>query len=273
MKHLSYLFVLALALPVACGEKRGADADALDVDSLAVDTVSADTIAYEDPPAAADGLFDDFLFNYMRNARFQKSRTRFPLEVSENGEKKLVEKDAWKYQPFFTKWDVYTLFFASLEGRSAANDTAVKSAAVEIMSLKQQTYRRHHFQKLRGAWCLTDVSARSLAECPNADFLEFYKKFATNAAFRSKHVLKKFYYDGPNFDTDAPMRGNIAAANWETYAPELPDDRLTNIVYGTPDAPNETVVLVLTDADGSLSSTMVFKKSGNTWFATTLINN
>jgi len=272
MKRIFY-FVLALVLAAACGEKRASDADALDVDSLAVDTIAADTIAYEDPPAAADGLFDDFLFNYMRNARFQKSRTRFPLERTENGEKTHVEKDAWKYEPFFTKWDVYTLFFGSLEARSAANDTAVKEAAVEMMSLKQQTYRRYHFQKLRGAWCLTDVLAKSLNECPNADFLAFYKQFATSAAFRKKHVLRKFYYNGFNFDTDAPIRGNIAAANWETYAPELPDDRLTNIVYGTPDVPDDNVVLVLTDADGSLSSTMVFKKSNGTWVATTLINN
>ena len=68
-----------------------------------------------EPPVAADGLFDDFVYSFTKNRRFQLERIAFPLSVTQDGTETKIESKDWKFTPLFTKGGVYTLIFDNLK--------------------------------------------------------------------------------------------------------------------------------------------------------------
>lgn len=81
MKYYLMIVASAILMLCACRGEKTETAETVSVDSvpdsLATDSLGADTT---EPPVAADGLFDDFMYNFMRNRKFQKKRIKFPLE-------------------------------------------------------------------------------------------------------------------------------------------------------------------------------------------------
>ena len=78
MKRIVFGLMMLMFL-VACNKMKTSDAEQKTVDTVDVkkDSLATDSVA--SPPKAADGLFDDFIYSFMRNPRFQNERIQFPL--------------------------------------------------------------------------------------------------------------------------------------------------------------------------------------------------
>ena len=79
MKKFFYTLVCVL-LFASCTSGKPKEEAAGKSDSLAsaLDTCTADSVP--NPPKAADGLFDDFIYSFMSTKRFQYERIIFPLK-------------------------------------------------------------------------------------------------------------------------------------------------------------------------------------------------
>ena len=85
-----------------------------------------------EPPAAADGVFDDFAFNFMSNRRFQSERISFPLKYVVDGKETQIEKAKWKFDPLYSKNEVYTMIFDSKKSIKNQKDPDLAHVVVEL---------------------------------------------------------------------------------------------------------------------------------------------
>ena len=105
-----------LAASCGGGKKKMDPFDALtkQIDSLAVgtDTLQKETPEVEDVvPATADESFADFFYNFASDARFQRSRIKFPIPFYKGEQVERMSKDKWVYDPLFSRDPVYTVLF------------------------------------------------------------------------------------------------------------------------------------------------------------------
>lgn len=75
--------------------------------SQGVDSLYSKVQSEPEPPVAADGLFDDFVYSFMRNQRFQLERIDFPLPNFVDGKNHPISKHDWKYDCMYMHQDVY----------------------------------------------------------------------------------------------------------------------------------------------------------------------
>lgn len=276
MKSVLGLLLTILLLAACSGNKTTeAEAVAQAVDSIEKDTTTQDTLAQEEaaPPIAADGLFDDFAYNFMRNRKFQKERIRFPLPWTDGTEEKQLTADTWKYDPLYSKRDVYTILFDNAKSMENASDTALKQVTVEMISLKAGKVKQYRFEKLRGAWMLTHLRTQPIAENVNSDFLSFYARFAADNKFQQRCVRSPFRLSVVDEDTEERITGTADAAQWFIYSPVFPTGEITNVDYGQTYAKGASRVLVVSSTDGSMNSAITFVKKGSIWQVTKLENN
>lgn len=102
MKGLIYCFCAVLILASCRGGKK-TEVTVEDNDSLAVAPDSSETDSLPAPSKAADGLFDDFIYSFMRNSRFQRERIQFPLVNMIDGVNHPIAKVSWKFDPLYRK--------------------------------------------------------------------------------------------------------------------------------------------------------------------------
>jgi len=271
MKQLLLFSLLVLSL-VSCRKgKSDAPPSRLIVqsDSLLPDA-SADSVAA--PPKAADGLFDDFIYSFMRNKRFQRQRIQFPLTNVVDGTDKPITKEQWTYDPLYVKQDVYTTIFDSEKSTRAQKDTSLRHVEVEWVYLNRRRVKQYIFNKVQGEWMLTALNTHAFAENVNSDFYAFYRRFATETAFQNAHIANPFHfktYDSDNFQT---IEGVMDASQWPDYRPELPHGTITNINYGQTYGNARRRVLMICSQSGGMGCSLTFVRSGKTWLLEKLVN-
>ena len=140
MKRFLFLMMACALFSFSCTRKGQQPAEETLADSVIADTVEAEpetdsvTVA---PSKKADGLFDDFIFVFMKNKAFQKERIKFPLNVVKQGiASSIMEKD-WKYDPLYSRNDTYTIIFDSERSLNDPKRTDLKHVVVEWVYLTQ----------------------------------------------------------------------------------------------------------------------------------------
>lgn len=278
MSRFSFLLLLVAAMLLfACrGKKTDAPAEIKDtplvqnVADTLVDTVAVDE---PEPPAAADGVFDDFIFNFMRNRGFQRQRVRFPLSVTASGVERTMQASEWRHDRIFSREDMYALLFDSHKAMSKKAYAKQDSAVISVLNLNEESVKNYFFHKERGAWMLTSVVTKRVREEEGGDFMSFLLRFSDDAEFRKSHVAQSFDLSVLDPDTYEPMQGVAEASQWDDYAPELPTDKLALISYGGIKAGGHERILQVTSLEGAMSSIITFRKQGGRWVAVKLENN
>lgn len=279
MSRLLFFLILALmAILVGCrGQKSDAPSPAA-ADTLSLpavpDTV-ADTATVNEPapPPAADGVFDDFVFNFIRNRKFQRQRVRFPLPVTSGGERKMMQASEWRHDRVFPHEDIYGLLFDSPRAMKKKAYIKKDSVVISVLNAQDVNVKHYIFNKSNGAWMLTALDTKSVREEEGADFMSFLTKFSSDASFRRSHVASSFDLIVCDPDTYESMQGIANASQWDDYAPELPTDKLALITYGGLSRGGNERILQLTSLDGAMSSLITFRKQGGRWVAVKLENN
>ena len=275
---LLLFFVCAFFFTTGCVDKKGDASDSIMSDTLMSDTTQEDSLSglvEEEPmPAAADELFDDFFFNYAASRKVQKERTMFPLDVNTYGKESKMEATQWKRERFFMPQGYYTLIFHKPSQMKLVNDTSVNEVTVERISIKQSKVTRWHFLRIRGMWRMNKISYTSLGQHPDAGFIRFYQRFATDTAFQQKSLAETVSITAPDPDDDfSTMTGDIMPEQWPMFAPWMPSGNIYNIVYGAQPYPasNTRYFLIRGIANG-LQTDLVFVRSGKAWKLTKMTN-
>lgn len=265
-------FLLIVCGLVSCRNGRSDAPQAVVADSLpaGADSLGADSLAA--PPKAADGLFDDFVYSFMRNRRFQLERTDFPLPNVVDGVDKPIARAAWKFDPLYVKQDVYTLIFDSEQSIKAEKDTSLKHVVVEWVNLDRHRVKQYLFDKVDGQWRLTGLQTHDLSKNVNSDFYAFYRRFATNLAFQARHIADPFHFNTHDFDNFQTIEGVMDASQWPDYRPELPHGTITNINYGQSYGNARRRVLMICSQSGGMGCSLTFVRSGKSWKLEKLVN-
>ena len=242
-------------------------------DTVAVETDST----YTAPPKAADGLFDDFIYVFMKDAAFQRQRISFPLKFVVKGKQQQVNSKEWKHDPLYLHRDVYTIITKSKKEEALEKDTLVRNVVVEWVNLSRKEVKQYHFVKNDGRWMLNLITLVGMDNHEDADFYAFYQRFAVSEAYQKKHLLNPFKfrtYDSDNFQT---IDGLLDPEQWPDFRPTLPHDVITNIRYSpshsleaVSDSPRRT--LQICSVSGGMGCSLTFVNKKGSWWLERLDN-
>lgn len=245
----------------SCKEGKGVPADTVAGDSLDLDTDPTATL-----PDGADNLFDDFLYGFMSGREAQVSRIKWPLECVSHGKRSYREENQWATELFFLPQGFYTLILTSENQRSMQADTTLNHAVVEKIYLDRQAIQQYEFSKSDGKWMLCRLKEIGFSESPNASFLKFYNRFATDEEYQLKSISDPLEFSGPNPDNSLEnIDGIITAEQWPVFAPQLPRDMLYNIVYGNFRPQGRQRVMLICNVASEYGSELTFVNQASRW--------
>lgn len=264
MKGFVYvlLFVVVLA---SC--KGGKVSDPVEKQKPCVesdtDSTAADSLPL--PPKAADGLFDDFIYSYMRVRRFQLERTVFPLPNYVDGQNRPIAKSAWKFDPMYKNLDVYTLIFDSSRSIKAEKDTSLRHVVFEWAYLEKHRVKQYVFDKVDGQWRLTRLESHDMNRNVNSDFYNFYRRFSVDKKFQKSHIKEPFAFKTYDYENFQSIEGLLDVEQWPDYRPKLPSGTITNINYGQSYANSRRRVLMICSQSGGMGCSLTFERYGKDW--------
>lgn len=240
--------------------------------SQGMDSLYSKVQSEPEPPVAADGLFDDFVYSFMRNHRFQLERIDFPLPNFVDGKNHPISKHDWKYDCMYMHQDVYTIIFDSEKSVSAEKDTTIRQVVVEWAYLHQQRVKQYHFAKDNGVWRLKKLDTHAMANNPNHDFYVFYNRFSSDKTYQNSHILNPFHFKTYDYDNFQTVEGLLDVTQWPDYRPTLPKGTITNINYGQHYRNSHKRVLFLCSPSGGMGCSMTFVRQGKDWMLARLDN-
>ena len=209
MRLYGIISVVLLASLTSCGNKGGQATEEVPADSVLTDSLRNDSLQaiVEDypMPKAADELFDDFVYNFVVNRKLQMERTRFPLPCEKDGKTVQLTKEQWKPERFFMRQGYYTLLFDSEKHMEVVKDTSINHAVVEKIHFTTNLIDQFVFNRMRGAWMLTQKRTIPIKQDINASFLAFYHKFVTDKTFQASSLAETVQFVGPDPDDDFNM--------------------------------------------------------------------
>ena len=261
----STLFVLLILLAACNGKKESAVEEVVaETSTDSVTSVEEQTVE-EIPPVAADGLFDDFIYSFMRSKKFQLGRIKFPLRNVVDGKDRPIQKEDWIFDELYAKQDVYTMLFDNDKAISNEKDSAVHKVTVEWVYLVKGRVKQYQFLKENGLWCLVSLDEHSLENNPNNDFFSFYREFSSSEGFQMSHIENPFSFKTYDSDTFQEIDGLLDVAQWPDFKPEMPSEVITNINYAQRYPKNGRRVLVIASPSAGMSCTLSFEKKKGEW--------
>lgn len=262
----NFIYCLAIiGLFAACRAERKSDPPTSATDSVAAaaDTTMADSVPA--PPEAADGLFDDFIYSFMRSPRFQSERTDFPLSNVVDGVNHPIARKDWKFDPLYIKQDVYTMIFDNARSVNAGKDTTLHHVVVEWVYLDKKRVKQYLFDKVKGCWRLVGLDTHELSKNANSDFYDFYRRFSSDTGFQETHIANPFHFKTYDYDQFQNIEGLLDVNQWPDYRPELPARVITNINYGQNYGDGRRRVLMICSPSGGMGCSLTFARSGKSW--------
>ena len=248
------------------------------IDTVAIDTVPEDAmdslISATPMPVTADGLFDDFLFNFTANKKLQLERVKFPLQVTDGDSVSVIEQRDWHQERYFMKQEFYTLIFDDESQLEWAKDTHLDSVVIERINLQAKTVEQHVFNRVNGQWMLTEIIRNTTYQNPNKSFLDFYERFASDSLFQIQSMHDPVSATLPDPDDDySTIEGEFHPEQWPEFKPlDFPGDIIYNILYGQQYRKSRQELFVLRGISNGLEAEMTFKQIDGRWKLVKLVN-
>lgn len=268
-----YFYFLAFCsmLLVACignpGESSSDDQEENDTINVeTIDTVETETVPVATPPKKADELFDDFVYAFMHNKKFQRSRIDFPLTNMVEGQNVPIESKLWKHDPLYSERELYMTISPSARVEKLSKDTSINFVLVQEINPVSEMVKQYTFERKQAEWKLTEISRTKVAELEEgADFMSFYCKFTTDSIFQMEHLGQTIDVDILAEDSEERIDGYIQAEQWPDFAPELPKDELMCVRYGKDYEASSHRIVNIDSPSGDAGISMVFEKKDGNW--------
>ncbi len=268
MKRILWISFLLVCM-ASCERKKPVAPQSV-VDEV-IDTVESvadttDTIAEEkEPPKSVDELFNDFIYGFMTNRKFQKSRIHFPLPCEVNGKKDSLSVEQWRFDRLYAREEAYTVIYVTAQDEEMAKSTALSHVVVEWIDLVRRKVKAYEFNRQPRGWMLTALRVTPLSQNENASFLTFYQQFATDSAFQREHVTDPVEFKTYDTDSFEEISGVVDVDQWFLFRPDLPHDVITNIRYGQSYKGRKSRVVAINGLSSSMFSNLTFEREGDTW--------
>jgi hypothetical protein len=244
----------------------------MDVTADAIELVE-DTILSIDPvepllPATSNEPFDDFIYVFTVDTAFQRSRIVFPLPYYEEDTPLKIEKKDWVHDALFVKQTYYTLLLNNEEELDHIYDGLQTSVQIEWIYMKTHKVKRYYFERVDGHWMLEAINLHPVMKNRRAEFIDFFVRFAADSLYQVKHIHEPLQFVTTDPDNDfSIIETTLNAEQWFAFKPVLPDDKLSNIIYGR-ETTDETSckILQLKGIGNGFLNTLFFRcKSNGKW--------
>lgn len=261
--------VASLAILTACsGKKSTGETTMNDSDSLMVEKDSlflSGEKEYKAVYSHADNLFDDFLYAFTTDKKFQRQRIMFPLTITENGKKGQLQAGQWNSSKYFPKTNTYVVLYDNKNHYKIEKDTSLTKAGLQWVYLKKKQAMTFDFRKVNRCWMLSDINISSFKAIPNGDFLNFYAKFSTDSLFQSKSIKEPLTFLTTETSTNTPIEGALAVEQWFAFKPFLPHPDIANVLYGQKAGGKLWKVMVIKGASNGSRCILTFRKTKHGW--------
>jgi len=260
----------------SCGNKKNQSVvqnDTIVVSSL--DTVPAvlpDTLVIVEEPEVVepnymDESFEDFVYHFATDEKFQKKRSIFPVPYYKEDIPLKIEKDEWEHDSLFYNASYYTLLADNEDELELMEDTTRTSVQVEWLLMEDKSVKRYYFERKDGRWMLEAINLRPLEDEERDNFTDFIIHFATDSAFQAKHIRNPLEFVTIDPDDDFSILETTLDPNqWFAFKPELPRERLSNINYGQANNTNSSEkILQLKGIGNGFLNTLFFRKRHGKW--------
>ena len=187
----------------------------------------------------------------------------------EGKEVKRISREAWKFDPLFSRQDAYTILFDKAEEMEMEKDTSLHSVQVEWIYLKEKRVKRYYFERKKDAWFLEAINWEKLAhgEGNEEDFLTFYEHFASDSIFQRErlHHPLLFVTADPE-DEFQILETTLDIGQWFAFRPPMMKEKLTNVRYGqTETLTSDTKVVEFKGFGNGFSNVMYFERRHGIW--------
>lgn len=238
------------------------------LDSLTQDSVSKDdSLTQAAPiPKAADEYFNDFIYSFTTNIKYQFSRVTFPLPCIKYGKTSYLKQSQWQFTKLHTRDAIYTVFFDKKSSLDLEKDKDIVDVKIEYFKMKQHQVRRYDFKKVAARWMLVQIEDFALRDYKDYPFIEFYQKFASDTVFQMNHVKSPLSIRVVEPDDEfEKMDGVLDAEQWPSFRPELPVNEFTNIDYGQSLKFRDRRIVAIEGNSNGFLSLLYFKKVHGQW--------
>ncbi|WP_321331084.1 DUF4348 domain-containing protein [uncultured Bacteroides sp.] len=221
----------------------------------------------EPKPTEADESFNDFIYNFASDDKFQHQRIVFPLPYYNGEVPSKIEERYWKHDDLFTKQSYYTLLFDKEEDMDMVGDTALNSVQVEWIFMRTRMVKKYYFERAKGCWMLQAINLRPIAKSDDERFVEFFARFAADSLFQCERIRQPLTFVTNDPDDDFSIVETTLELNqWFAFKPTLPVERLSNINYGQSNNDNsQTKILALKGVGNGFSNLLYFQRKGGKW--------
>ena len=274
MKKGLLVGVAAVGIFAACKDGKVASASDSD-ENMQGDTIEAyvgDTLHLFDepsePPVTVDVLFDDFLFGFVDDPKFQRQRIQFPLLCRDGEEEQRLSFDDWKQFNHFDTQDFYSVIYEREQDIELQKDTTLQSVDVEWISLQEDYVERFDFNRIGGKWLLTEIQKERRENTPNSDFLNFYIQFVSDSTFQRSSLAEPIkLLLTPEEDEVDVSEESLSADEWFSMKSDLPlpTNELINIDYGQASVSQNRKTLMMCGMSNGLQMKFRFNKDSEGW--------
>ncbi len=279
-ERILFVAVVLLALIALAGckgnkteeEVTEADASLVAEDSLEDEgpvSEFEEVVQEMDLPDDRDEAFVDFIFKFVNDRHFQKTRVNYPLpSEGQDGSKTTIRSNTQFRKDFrWPNFREYTMLLTDpKQMEHYQNDIERTDAEVQLIDLNQQSVKGYEFHRNEGKWMLE--TRRQYSPQGNlADFLKFYDRFATDSVFQNESIAESLRY--ATFDSEDEMgsvEGTIESYQWNSIHQNiLPHGVITNINVGQPLETSDKIFLLQCGVSTDATQTYEFKREGDTW--------
>jgi hypothetical protein len=215
----------------------------------------------------ADGLFDDFLFNYVNDIELQSQRTHFPLEITmANGEKFILEQDEWRETFDFMKGDYTTNLYSNEQEMSLNEDTTLLTASLEKIDLQTRAITCYDFVRVGGLWNLHSIRMCDFNQSDLNSFLTFYSRFVSDSIYQQNSMPRSIRVSIHDTDDEnQAIEGFINKEQWGALNSGIPCGVITNIRYGQSFKATRKIWMEKISMGNGMSETFIFSRRGRNW--------
>lgn len=293
MNRKTVLMLFFCLMLTACGHNRQEMRDALATDTVGLDVSKADTsfsefsdadtlvmdreLADMALPKSVDELFDEFVFMFDQSNRLQRQRTQFPLSIEEvDGDVHFLQRREWKHQSLFPDKESCTVLWNAVSQMDLTEDVTIQEATVEQINLHERIVKAYDFtcDTISRQWHLVGLRKHTFDQSPLQDFLDFYRLWVADSSYQRQHVQEPLLFILTDENAEnGTIKGTIDVDQWFEFAPEMPQDVITNIRYGQDYDNRNCMILQIRGINNGLQNLLTFRRDGRgSWRLTTYEN-
>ncbi len=272
-----FLLLAALFAAASCRPKStGLDGDAgqeeeavAPADSLQEDTLTEYEEAVEElsQPKKRTEAFSDFMFSFLNNRRFQAERVKFPLtiEAADGSERTITRGRDFRALFQWPNTEEYCVLLTHEEQlEELQNSLELTDVTVQLIELATAGVSDFIFHRDAEEWRCMRVHEHE-ATGTEGDFLRFYHQFTTDSIFQQQSLAAEIQYSQYDLEEDTDIEGTLEPYQWASFRPELPEGRITNVLFGQQLEGADRILLMHCGTANSMMDIFTFRHHAGKW--------